>query len=948
MDSGRSSDTSAEESFLSEDDVSDVFLTSPRFSTAASTSSVPSRDFLFPFTPYNIQKEFMSHLYLALDEGKIGIFESPTGTGKSLSLICGAITWLRDFEEKKKKEAQAILDKSSALDSSCDSTLNDTLQLLVASTPTEPNEPDWFLEFDKKKALGEKAQKIKQDQERNMKRDQKLKEMKNDIRQRMQFKRKRKSTTVDDVGMKPTHDENANTVAGGKSDTTPVTDDDNLVVDEYHSDEEITMFETEDEEEVDMEQPHVTKIYYCSRTHSQLSQFVHEIQKSPFGSDSKVVTLGSRQNLCINDAVKKLSSLSMMNERCLELQKNKKKEPKKVEQTQPKKRAKVNKSGCPFYSASRFENFRDYVSVDVMDIEQLVETGKEMKSCPYYGTRLAIPEAQVVVLPYNTLLHKSTRQACGIKIEGNVVIIDEAHNLTETIANMYSVEVTGSQFCRAYSQLSQYMEKFKSRLKAKNLMYIKQILQILGRCIKALGGKTNAPAEEQQLGPSNSKLYTINDFLFSTEIDNINMFKIRKYCEKSMISKKLNGYVEKYQPSVKTAEPDVEKTSAMTKFLNQISQKNEKKENNKNEQPIPEMAEKEQQHVMSSPLQHIEAFLLALTNADKDGRVVIHKQDLLSQSSIKFLLLNPAVHFNEVVKEARSVIVAGGTMQPVDEFKHQLFSSAGVTPDRILEFSCGHVIAPENLLAIAMAHGPSGLQMDFTYQSRDLPRTMDELGRILTNTSNVVPGGLVCFFPSYDYEKVVYSHWEKTGVISRLQNRKQIFREPRKASQVDQVLGQYSACIEKACSEGSKLSVNGAILFCVVGGKMSEGINFSDNLGRCIVMIGLPFANIKSPELKEKMDYLDATMPAINGRRPGQVHYENLCMKAVNQSIGRAIRHKGDYATILLVDHRYARQSIQDKLPGWIVQRLQTANRFGPAFASTSKFFVDKRPKLPV
>lgn len=37
------------------------------------------------------------------------------------------------------------------------------------------------------------------------------------------------------------------------------------------------------------------QIYYCSRTHSQLAQFVHEVQKSPFGKDISVVTLGSRQ-----------------------------------------------------------------------------------------------------------------------------------------------------------------------------------------------------------------------------------------------------------------------------------------------------------------------------------------------------------------------------------------------------------------------------------------------------------------------------------------------------------------------------------------------------------------------------------------------------------------------------------------------------------------------------
>ena len=36
--------------------------------------------FPFPFEPYAIQNDFMKSLYTTLEEGKIGLFESPTGT----------------------------------------------------------------------------------------------------------------------------------------------------------------------------------------------------------------------------------------------------------------------------------------------------------------------------------------------------------------------------------------------------------------------------------------------------------------------------------------------------------------------------------------------------------------------------------------------------------------------------------------------------------------------------------------------------------------------------------------------------------------------------------------------------------------------------------------------------------------------------------------------------
>ena len=40
----------------------------------------PPEEFPFPFQPYSIQKDFMRELYLTLERGHVGIFESPTGT----------------------------------------------------------------------------------------------------------------------------------------------------------------------------------------------------------------------------------------------------------------------------------------------------------------------------------------------------------------------------------------------------------------------------------------------------------------------------------------------------------------------------------------------------------------------------------------------------------------------------------------------------------------------------------------------------------------------------------------------------------------------------------------------------------------------------------------------------------------------------------------------------
>ncbi|KAL1454053.1 hypothetical protein WDU94_010346 [Cyamophila willieti] len=328
---------------------------------------------------------------------------------------------------------------------------------------------------------------------------------------------------------------------------------------------------------------------------------------------------------------------------------------------------------------------------------------------------------------------------------------------------------------------------------------------------------------------------------------------------------------------------------------------------------------------------NVVTFLETLVNRNEDGRILVIRSSDLNKSQIKFILLNPANHFNDVVSQARSIIVAGGTMEPVSEFKDQLFGNLGVPNSRIHHFSCGHVIPKDNILPLVLCAGPSNRKFDLTFENRTKAETLKEISMTIANLCNIVPKGTVCFFPSYDYEALVYNYMSENQFVERISKKKTIFREPKKSSEVDKVLSDYAKAVEK---EGG-----GALLLSVIGGKLSEGLNFSDDLGRCVIVVGMPYANIKSLYIQEKMKYLDTHLK----QGAGQEYYRNSCMKAVNQSIGRAIRHANDYASMVLLDVRYGSPHVQQLLPGWIKERLQVHDSFGPMFKSIGVFFQSKK-----
>jgi hypothetical protein len=66
-----------------------------------------------------------------------------------------------------------------------------------------------------------------------------------------------------------------------------------------------------------------------------------------------------------------------------------------------------------------------------------------LQVCPYYGSRRAVPGADVVLAPYNAVLMPDARDSLGIELQDSVLVFDEAHNLLDALNSAHSTTVTG-------------------------------------------------------------------------------------------------------------------------------------------------------------------------------------------------------------------------------------------------------------------------------------------------------------------------------------------------------------------------------------------------------------------------------------------------------------------------------------------------------------------------
>jgi chromosome transmission fidelity protein 1 len=529
---------------------------------------------------------------------------------------------------------------------------------------------------------------------------------------------------------------------------------------------------------------------------------------------------------------------------------------------------------CPYLPKKENEDlvldFRDNALAKIRDIEDLALIGTKLQICPYYASRPAIAPSEMVTLPYPLLLQKSARDALGISLKGHVVITDEAHNLINAIEGIHSSHITATLLTRARESLIVYLQKFRNRLKGANRVYVTQVVRVIDSLLEATSRFKASNETGAEVAPS--------VLMSGKGVDQINVSKLVRYINDSKLARKVEGYTT----YVKEGQQQKNSTSRHTATAD------------------------------TPALTLVQNFLMTLMNPSKEGRFFWAKES--DDTALRYLLLDPSEHFREVVEEARAVILAGGTMSPMDEYLQQLFPYIS----RVKTLSCGHLIPPSNLLVRILTRDQSG-SMEFSHKCRSTTYPAIRIATLLLDLAKRVQGGIVLFFPSYDFLTWAMTTLGK-GPLQHIEEHKPVFSDDRNKSAEDTF---------KAYADAVRGEKKGAILLSVLGGKLSEGINFADDLGRCVVVVGLPFPNLHTPEWKAKMEYIDAKA-AQRGEPKGtasRAYAENVCMRSVNQAIGRVIRHKDDWASIILMDERYEQERIKSKLPSWIKESVPKADK---------------------
>uniref|UniRef100_A0A8C3QUE2 Regulator of telomere elongation helicase 1 n=1 Tax=Cyanoderma ruficeps TaxID=181631 RepID=A0A8C3QUE2_9PASS len=301
----------------------------------------------------------------------------------------------------------------------------------------------------------------------------------------------------------------------------------------------------------------------------------------------------------------------------------------------------------------------------------------------------------------------------------------------------------------------------------------------------------------------------------------------------------------------------------------------------------------------------------------------LHKVSDIIQT-LSYWCFSPGYSMHELVRQGvRTIILTSGTLSPLSSFTMEMQIPFPVSLEN------PHVIDKHQLWVGIIPKGPDGTVLTSTFERRFSEDYLSSLGKTIGNLVRVVPHGLLVFFPSYPVMDKSLEYWRVCSLLL-----KPMFVEPRNKGSFSEVIDAY---YDKVTCPKS----NGAAFLAVCRGKASEGLDFADINGRGVIITGLPFPPRMEPRVILKMQFLDEMRKSGAGAQylSGREWYSQQASRAVNQAIGRVIRHRQDYGAIFLCDHRFTTCDVRSKLPSWVRPYVNVYDNFGHAVRSVSLFF---------
>ncbi|XP_071712250.1 regulator of telomere elongation helicase 1 homolog [Rutidosis leptorrhynchoides] len=643
-------------------------------------------------------------------------------------------------------------------------------------------------------------------------------------------------------------------------------------------------------------------IVYTSRTHSQIRQVIQELKRTVYRP--KMVVLGSREQLCIHPDVSKLQGKTQTNACHFLCQKR-------------------TKRYCAHYPrVTEFLKSNPCLGDEPIDIEDLVNIGKSSGPCPYYVSRELHKVVDILFAPYNYLIDPGNRKSLNIEWSNSILIFDEAHNLEGICADAASFDLPSSLLTTCITEAEKCVDLAVARRDQSNdKTYNPDNFAILRALLLKLEKRiAEVPIDSKELGFTKPGSY-IFELLEELNIT---------YDTSSMLLNTIEDAAVVLEEDAKTSDP--QKTKGTICRLESIGD--------------------------------ILKIIFKETGKDHAQYYRVHVQEVEVKSPDTFKAkksrifswwcFNPGVAMEEFARKGvGSVILTSGTLSPMDSFAEELKLKFPIRLEN------PHVISDNQLWAGIVPVGPSGHPFNSSYRTRDSAEYKQNLGNSIVNFARIVPDGLLVFFPSYYLLNLCIDYWKNPSATStnsstiweRICKHKLPVVEPRQSSLFPQAIDDYMTKLRDT-------SITGAVFFAVCRGKVSEGLDFADTAGRAVIVTGIPFALWNDPKVRLKREYLDqqsqSQRSAGTGSKvlTGDEWYSQQASRAVNQAVGRVIRHRHDYGAIIFCDERFTKSSHQSQISLWIQPHIKCYSKFGDVVFTLTRFFRDAsvncqtKPKL--